>query len=159
MSSSYVIVTGGFRGSVDFGGVALVAYASSADFFIAKYTGSGTHQWSKRVTNNGDDYGYSVVTDSSGDILLTGYFSGKIDFGGGVLTSAGLFDIFVAKYSGAGTYVWSKQLGSTQDDFGYDIAVDSSGNVVVTGVFKGSVNFGGGATDQRCFAGYICGQV
>lgn len=139
-----VIVTGGFKGSVDFGGGALVAYASSADFFVAKYTASGTHQWSKRVTNTGDDYGYSVVTDGSGDILLTGYFSGKIDFGGGVLTSAGLFDIFVVKYSGAGTHVWSKRLGSTQDDFGYGIDVDGSGNVMVTGAFKGSVDFGGG---------------
>ncbi len=145
-----VIVTGGFRGSVDFGGGALVAYASSADFFVAKYAGTnGSHQWSKRVANNGEDYGYDIAIDGSGDILLTGYFSGLINFGGGVLTSAGLFDIFVAKYSGAGTHIWSKRFGSVLDDFGYDIAVDSSGNAVVTGVFKGSVNFGGGI-DQRC---------
>jgi hypothetical protein len=139
-----IIVTGGFRSSVDFGGGVLVAYASSADFFVAKYTASGTHQWSKRVTNTGDDYGYSVAVDSSGDIVLTGLFSGKIDFGGGVYTSAGLFDIFVVKYTGAGTYVWSKRLGGTWDDFGYGVDMDSSGNVLVTGVFTGSVDFGGG---------------
>lgn len=69
-----------------------------------------------------------------------------MDFGGGALTSAGLFDIFVAKYAGTdGAHQWSKRFGSTSNDAGYGITVDATGDVVATGYFMGSVDFGGGS--------------
>jgi hypothetical protein len=68
-----------------------------------------------------------------------------VNFGGGGLVSAGVGDIFVAKYSGAdGSHLWSKRFGDTSADSGQGVAVDGSGNAVVTGVFNGTVNFGGG---------------
>ena len=87
----------------------------------------------------------SIALDENDDILVTGFFTtSTVDFGGGVLTNAGLNDIFIAKYSGAdGSHLWSKRIGSTQDDVGYGIATDGSGNVLVTGSFRGSADFGG----------------
>src|SRR3990170_6282915 len=73
-----------------------------------------SHLWSKRFGSTIDDYGYAVAVDGNGDVLLTGSFQGTVNFGGGNLTSAGLEDIFVAKYSGAdGAHLWSKRFGST----------------------------------------------
>jgi hypothetical protein len=81
--------------------------------------------------------------DGPGNAVVTGYFNSAVDFGGGVLVSAGYTDIFAAKYDPSGTHEWSQRFGSTSTDYGFGIAVDGSG-VVVTGSFEGAVDFGGG---------------
>jgi len=138
-----VYVTGYFAGTVNFGGGNLVS-AGTYDMFLAKYNSSGVHQWSKRFGNTQGDVGYSVAIDASGSVLVTGYFSQTVDFGGGNLVSAGSFDVFVAKFSSSGSYQWTKQFGGTGPDEGVEVAVDVSGNVLATGVFFGTVNMGGG---------------
>ena len=78
-------------------------------------------------------------------MVVTGFFAGTVDFGGGRLTSAAVEDIIVAKFSGAdGAHLWSKRFGSTNGERGNGVAVDSSGNVAVTGFFQLTVDFGGG---------------
>jgi hypothetical protein len=84
------------------------------------------------------------LDQTTGEIWATGYFSNSVDFGGGALTSAGATDIFVVKYSSAGAYVRAWRWGNTSWDKGYGIAVDRSGNAVVTGMFLGNVDFGAG---------------
>ncbi len=88
----------------------------------------------------------SVANDQSGGaILVSGYFTGTVNFGGISKTSAGATnDIFVAKYSQAGGIVWVNTVGSTGADQANAVAVDSAGNVYATGFFSGTVNFGGG---------------
>jgi hypothetical protein len=77
---------------------------------------------------------------------MTGYFNGSASFGGAQLNSAGGKDIFLARYSSTGGYVWSMGMGGTLDDIAKSVAVDGGGNVIVTGNFaSASVNFGGGA--------------
>jgi fibronectin type III domain protein/beta-propeller repeat-containing protein len=143
-----VVLTGRFNGAVDFGGGALAG--SGVDIFVAKFSSAGTHLWSERFGGTGStDSGNGVAVDGSGNVVLTGNFGGTTDFGSGALTSVGGDDIFVAKFSSAGTPVWSKRFGDPFSMAGFDVgravAVDGSGNVVVTGVFLGAVNFGGGA--------------
>jgi hypothetical protein len=77
-------------------------------------------------------------------VVVTGYFGGTVNFGGTNLTSAGLYDIFVAKFSAAGGHVWSMRFGSSNYDYGYGVAVDSGGNVLLTGSFYSATDFGGG---------------
>ena len=77
-------------------------------------------------------------------MLVTGFFEATVDFGGGGLTSAGLGDIFVAKYDAAGNHLWSKRFGGPSGGYGYSVTVDSANHVFVTGGFVGTVDFGGG---------------
>ncbi|MDH3217262.1 MAG: hypothetical protein OEN01_13420, partial [Candidatus Krumholzibacteria bacterium] len=142
-ASGNVVVTGEFRGTVDFGGGNLVS-AGSDDIFVAKYDASGAHQWSQRAGSTNLERGYGVAIDASGNVVVTGPFQGTVDFGGGDLVSAGSTDIFVAKYDASGAHQWSQRAGSTGGDIGQGVAVDASGNVVVTGEFQGTVEFGGG---------------
>lgn len=87
--------------------------------------------------------GNAVSTDASGNIYVTGRFSGTTDFGGITLTPLGI-DIFVAKYNSAGILQWVKQAGGAGAfNYGYGIAVDNSGNVYVTGYIAAATNFGG----------------
>jgi chitodextrinase len=141
--SGNILLTGAFTGSVDFGGGTL-ASAGWQDVYVAKYTSSGVHQWAKRFGGSSDDVSYAIAADSNGSVFIVGAFQGAVDFGGGALTSAGSQDIFVAKYSAAGTPQWSKRFGGPYDDIGYGLAVDRTGDVVLTGYFRNTVDFGGG---------------
>ena len=141
--SGNVFLTGAFLGSVDFGGGPLTS-AGQADIFLAKFDPAGNHLWSKRFGDATDQFPRSVAVDGSGNAFLTGYFTGSVDFGGGPLTSAGLEDIFLAKFDPAGTHLWSKRFGDANSQIGQGVAVDGLGNVFLTGYFSGSVDFGGG---------------
>jgi hypothetical protein len=138
-----VFVTGIFQGTVSFGGVNLVS-AGGTDIFLAKYNSAGAHQWSQRFGGTSSDTSYSVAADGSGNVFVAGQFFLTVNFGGSNLVSAGSSDIFVAKYNAAGTHQWSQRFGGTSLDSAFAVAVDVSGNVIVTGFFGNTVNFGGG---------------
>ena len=149
-SSGNVIVAGAFKGTIDFGGGPLTAYwdgssTQTHDLFVAKYSPTGAHLWSKSFGSYGEDIAYGVAADSSGNVILTGSFVGPVDFGGVALSSTlGSSDIFLAKYSASGQLVWAKMFGDISSDFGYGVAVDSGGNIFMTGAFMGTVDFGTG---------------
>ena len=91
------------------------------------------------------DIGYGIAVDSSSNVHITGSFRGTVDFGGGDITSAASSsDIFVLKLNSSGVFQWVKTYGGTSNEYGYDIALDSSGNTYITGTFLGTVDFGGG---------------
>jgi hypothetical protein len=138
-----VLVTGSFSGVVDFGGGPL-ASASGTDIFIAKLDPNGAHLWSQRFGGAGDGIGEAIAIDSVGNVLVTGSFSGVVDFGGGPLTSAGGTDIFVAKFDPNGAHLWSQRFGDAADQEARSIATDGSQNVLATGVLGGAADFGGG---------------
>ena len=106
--------------------------SSSQSYFAVTFGGTNNNQ------------GESIAVDSSGNIYITGYFYETVDFGGGNVTSAGSTDIFVLKLNSSGTFQWVNTYGGTSFDFGRGIAVDSSGNIYITGYFYETVDFGGG---------------
>ncbi|AFK04292.1 hypothetical protein Emtol_3159 [Emticicia oligotrophica DSM 17448] len=95
------------------------------------------------VSGNSYAYGNKCAVDASGNVYVTGYFSRKANFGSISKTSAGYEDMFVAKYNSEGVVQWVQTAGGNDTDFGYDIAVDASGNVYVTGLFWYTASFGG----------------
>src|SRR3989442_13362586 len=89
-------MTGYFQSTLDFGGGPLTS-AGSLDTFLAKFNPSGAHLWSKRFGSTGSDSSTNVAVDGSGNVVMAGSFSGTVDFGSGPLTSARLYDTFLAK--------------------------------------------------------------
>jgi hypothetical protein len=85
-----------------------------------------------------------VATDSTGQVAVVGVFADSIDFGGGPVVSAGSYDVFVAKLDADGEHLWSQRFGDAIEQRGSDIAMDDDGNVVVTGNFYSTIDFGGG---------------
>jgi hypothetical protein len=138
-----VFVTGVVRGPVDFGGGRLGGGFLPA-VFVVKFDANGDHLWSQIFGDSGAR-GQGIAVDGAGNVLVAGEFLGTVDFGGGSLISAGSFDIFVAKFDPSGTPLWSKRFGDIDSDRGWGIAVDGTENVVVTGEFEGTVNFGDGS--------------
>jgi uncharacterized delta-60 repeat protein len=78
-----------------------------------------------------------VAVDSSGNSYVTGYTGSgeyhKVDGGIDGNSYSGKQDFFLIKYNSSGTKEWTKQEGSSGDDYAYGVAVDSSGNIYVTG--------------------------
>ncbi len=145
-SADNVLLTGEFKGSIDFGGGALNGVNGKADVFAAKLSSSGSHVWSKRFGDSNDDIGNAVAVDAANNVLLTGEMKGTIDFGGGTLTApGGGSDVFVAKLDSNGTHVFSNNFGDASHQRGHGIAADTQGNVVLTGEMEGSADFGGGS--------------
>jgi len=141
-ASGNVLMAGRYDGVVNFGGTTLSSYAYTDDVFIAKYSSTGILQWAHGFGSNGSDVATGAAVDSSGNLVVTGYFQGTVNFGNGPVTAAATYSLFVAKYSSAGNWMWFTQVGNA---FANAVAVDGSGNVVVTGYYSGTVNFGGGA--------------
>lgn len=138
-SSGNIYITGGFDGTVDFGGSSITSNGST-NFFITRYSPDGTLQWFKALGGSGMDNVSSLKTDSSGNIYAAGSTDGSIDFGGGTVSSGGAF---IVKYDSGGSYQWVKILSSVVV---YSLALDSSGNYYLTGSFSDSVDFGDGTS-------------
>jgi hypothetical protein len=92
-----------------------------------------------------DFRGGGIAVDIEGNSYITGSFVGTVSFGNTVLTSLGGSDIFIAKLSPNGQFLWAINIGaenSSNTESGHDIAVDANGNCYITGRFSGSAMFG-----------------
>jgi len=145
-ASGSVFVTGYMGASLsgaDLGGGPLFS-AGQSDAFLVKYSSTGAHLWSRRFGSTGNDAGWAADVDLIGNVLVAGTFEGSVDFGGGALSSSGLRDVFVVKYTSGGQFVWAKKFGGSGDETVFGLAVDSVGDVALAGKFQNSINFGGG---------------
>ncbi len=149
-ASGNVLVTGHFDGKMSLGDMPLVS-AGGFDLFVAKFDPSGAHMWSKSFGDGGFQEGRSLVVDAPGSVLVTGRFNGVMNLGSGQLVSAGGYDLFVAKLDPSGGPLWSKSFGDVSLQEGHGIAVDASGNVLTTGRFSGTMDFGLGPLTSAGF--------
>ncbi len=135
-SSGNLYITGYTEGTLDGGST-----SGERDLLITKYDSSGNKSWAVQVGNTRSE-GRSIALDSSNNVYVAGYAYG--DFDGN--SNIGGSDVVIVKYNSSGVKQWAYQYGTTSDDFGEGIAVDSTGNLYVTGTtsgnFYGNVNAG-----------------
>ena len=100
---------------------------------------------------SGNDRGLSVTVDSNENIYITGIFRNTATFNRHPLgqtavtaTSQGGSDMFIVKLNSSCELQWVYTAGGSENEFGYGIDVDRFDNVYATGVFKSTVDFGGG---------------
>ena len=142
--NSYVvgaIQTNGIYPTVTFDAITLTGHGDY-DWFIAKYDANGSVVWAKNGGGTGGDIAYGVALDNSEGVYVAGFFSGTMTVDGVTVTSAGLYDIFVAKYDSDGTLLWLKRAGGTGSDIAHGIVVDSAGNIGIVGEFQNTATFG-----------------
>ena len=142
-SSDNIYITGTSQGTNLFGKNA--TSGTTDDIFVAKLNSSGVVQWVYTAGGTGRDRGRKIALDSSGNIYVVGYYQNTVDFGGGNVKSNGSWDAFILKLNSSGTFQWVKSYGgSTGNDLGRDVVVDSNDNVIMLGTFRGTVNFDSG---------------
>ena len=143
-----VYVAGSYADTVDFDpgvGISNLTSAGSWDAFLSKFDGDGNLIWVKSMGGVSYDSSNAVTVDSNGNVYIAGYYSDTVDFdpGEGIsnMTSAGSSDAFLSKFDGDGNFIWAKSMGGISDDKSYDIAVDGSGSIFVSGYFSETADF------------------
>ncbi|MBH1988427.1 MAG: hypothetical protein I8H75_00595 [Myxococcaceae bacterium] len=111
------VVSGSFYGKTILGDITL-NHSGHQDGFMAKLNAQGDFLWAQTMPSTEWMDVYSLSTLSDDSFLLTGIFKQQAIFGNTTLTSAGGLDIFIAKLSSAGAFVWVRQVGGSGDDYG-----------------------------------------
>ncbi|MES2593637.1 MAG: T9SS type A sorting domain-containing protein [Bacteroidota bacterium] len=126
-----------------------VTSAGLKDIVIAKYNSTGVLQWVKSEGGTDNDAAQGIVVDGTGNVYVAGYFGDMAIFSGAMEMPVGYSDIFIAKYSSAGTLAWVQVAsgdGDTTSGVGHDqamdLSLDNTGNLVLAGYFTGEVVFG-----------------
>ena len=117
-------ITGSVDGSLDSN-----PYMGQPDIFLAKYDANGNKLWTWQYRTLGWDDGIGVAVDGNGNIFVSGTTEGPPNG-----ESAAGTDLFLAKFDTNGNRLWTRQFGTPPAySSGFAVAVDVSGNVIVTG--------------------------
>lgn len=145
-NNGFILATGYFCGTnVNFNPkadpVLLNSAGNSGDIFFAKYDTSGICIFAKSCSGPSYEVGNTISTDFSDNIYLFGPFQSTVDFDPGAgtasLTSAGSYDIFFAKYTPSGEYIWAKRIGGTGMENSGGLTIDDKGTIYLSGSFTG----------------------
>lgn len=102
------------------------------DYFLVKYDADGAQQWGRRYGDGTSrEFLWGLTADEESNLYAVGRTNG--DFAG---SNAGEDDIFLAKHDPSGDVLWARQFGTSEVDSVYDIALDSLGDVYITGVAR-----------------------
>ncbi len=147
-ASGYIYCTGDFVGEADFdpgSGILNLLSKGDLDIFVLKLDATGSLIWAKNMGGVGADAGYSIAVDAAGNVVSTGLFSANADFDPSAaeyeFINFGNSDMYISKLDASGNFVWAAQIGGAQNDYGYSIALDASGNVYTTGWFYDTADF------------------
>jgi hypothetical protein len=143
-AANHVFLTGDYEGGNVTFGTTTLRNSGSSDLFVARLSTSGQWQWAMNSNGGGSSTVSSTAVDAAGNVYVAGSFTGSLSFGSTTLRSNNNNDLFVAKRNAAGQWLWLTQAaGAARYGMGYyyyekqSIAVDASGNVYLTGSFRG----------------------
>lgn len=83
----------------------------------------------KQLGSDTSEVATSVASNGQGNVYVTGWTTGDLDGN----TNAGMKDVFLAKYDAVGNKLWTRQTGSINIDEAAAVAIDSLGNIYITG--------------------------
>ena len=130
-SSDNIYVTGYTEGELDGN-----TNSGGKDLFLFKYNSSGSNHRYRLLGTSSDEAGNDVTVDSYDNIYVTGYTEGGLD---GYISSGGK-DLILVKYNSSLTKQWTKQLGTSTNDVGEGVTVDSKNNIYVSGYTYGGLD-------------------
>ena len=135
-ASGAVLAAGFLGGAGSIGGTALPAGGS----FVVSLTSAGVFSWVRAfgATTIG-----GIATDSTGNLLVGGHFTGTVNVGGSDLLSAGASDVLFARYSAANAHIWSERYGNSDGQSAAGVSAAPNGDAVFVGSFADAMSFGG----------------
>ena len=141
-STGDIIITGAFSNTLRIDTLSLTS-AGYEDVFIAKLTANGRVLWAKSIGGPQHETASCVTVDPTGSIYVAGSFHDSAMAGTTLLRSRGGDEIFLAKYSKDGDFIWATSAGSIHNDYvgassggvGGGIAQDGRGHIYLTGSY------------------------
>jgi gliding motility-associated-like protein len=119
-------------------------YGFSWSGFLAKFDSAGHLMWKQALLSApGADLEGGVGIDPSGNVIVCGAFYGSGNIGSIPFSVVGGTDIFLAKFTPAGTPVWAESFGGTSLDYADHLTITPGGSIYVLGrFFSPSISFG-----------------
>ncbi len=130
-----VIVGGNFWGRFFWGNDTLEAI-HQADAFVAALDSNGNPLWVRQAGGQGYENVTCITSNHQGGIYAVGYFENDLVVSTDTLQSIGLRDIFLWNMDSSGNDLGLATLAGPGSEEPSDVAMDSSGNVFLTGVFR-----------------------
>lgn len=140
-----IAVTGRFSQKIDFCNFGPLGQGlSSSDAFLLHFDNNLSCMHAYAYGDKGEDRGRAVAIQDD-IIFLAGTFTNQLSLGGAIFTekSTGLGDVFIARFA-SGAHSWSRAFGGNALDWVTSLSLDGGGNVLLTGAFTNTVNFGQG---------------
>ncbi|MBI4704708.1 MAG: hypothetical protein HY744_26700 [Deltaproteobacteria bacterium] len=152
------VVVGEAFGRVDFGDAVRTSHdGAGPDAFVVRLDAQGMTAWSRLLGDEHKQSASSVAVDASG-IVVAGSFAGRFEAVGGCCQSAPSgqtepspgwrrtmmpsTDVFVAKLTPAGEWIYARSFGDGAEQLALGVAVDDGGRAAVVGAFEGTAKFG-----------------
>lgn len=141
-----IFVAGAYYGTANFENITVTS-SGNLDAFIARYDLDGNLLWLREVKNGLQTSAKAIYLDQNSDVYTAGYFGGSESPVANIdnlqITTNGLRDAFLAKFSKEGNVLWARSIGGPfKDEEVESITADASGNVYIGGTIADSARFG-----------------
>ncbi|HBF87387.1 MAG TPA: hypothetical protein DDX39_02005 [Bacteroidales bacterium] len=154
VDNNELIIIGLYTNSITFGvGDPLetgpIALSGLRDFFVAKYDDAGVFMWEHHYPSTSTNTNLTSIVKHDGiGYFIGGAVAGDLDFDDGFTTASSTLitekDLLLFKVDFDGDFLWSTDVGNTNNDEIKDLKCDASGNIYSSGYIEGVVDFGGG---------------
>jgi hypothetical protein len=145
-SAGRVFVCGTFQNSFSIGAFTVSTPAGTTSTFTAQLDSDGNAVWAgvTGAATIGSVLSSELIADGTGGFIVCGGFSGTAVFGEQTITTgAGETWTFIARYDASRALQWvATATGAFNSARGLAFALDGSGDVLATGQFSGSADFG-----------------
>jgi hypothetical protein len=145
-SAGNIYAATSFTGTETFGTTQFDSGSNAFETAIIKQTPTGSLIWARSFTNNGSGSSFpQAVAPAPGDgLYVSGNFTGTNWIGAQQIAESGGGGFYLARFNSNGDLAWIKAFSGTNFIFTsyHSIAADASGNVTISGLLQGPVNFG-----------------
>ncbi len=132
------------------------------DAILAKFNSSGAIQWSTYFGASLREDGIGLALDGSGNVFITGHTlssSGIASTGVYQTVFGGSTDSYIAKFTTSGVPVWTSYFGGNNTDYGYNIAIDGTGDPVIVGYSSSTTGIASSGSHQSTIGGSSDGFI
>ncbi|RDK84195.1 T9SS type A sorting domain-containing protein [Marinirhabdus gelatinilytica] len=147
-ASNNVYVLGGFNETVDFdpgAGEFHLTSTSFRDIYLQKLDEDGNFLWAVAFGSSEYEQPVDLLVTENGTIYILGFHSAPIDLDPGagefLVTPQGGNDFYIIALNSDGSFNNAKTWGGVGGDFVYGISENTTGELVITGVFQETVDF------------------
>lgn len=128
---------GTFTGDLS-GEISTITCETGRGIYLFKFDNSGNVKLMKVFKGTGDAVGIGGIDiDAEKNILLTGVFTGEINFSGTVLScQGGNYDGFLVKIDPSGNVIWARQQACAGIVWSRALGTDAGNNIYLTGGFN-----------------------
>lgn len=116
------------------------------DVWLCKFDDNGELIWSKTYGGSMDDYGYSIIENLDGSLVVAGY---SMSSNGDVESNQGMHDFFIFKTNAYGELIWKKSYGFSSHDHAHKIIKTNDGGYFIVGF----IDYSGIAKSQATLHG------